>query len=75
MTLDPAEVYEAWCHQRGYVCMIEELHGRKVKAGESFGTAYIVGWFDNIEEMQQTYDRFKGTKSIAVKEGDLELEK
>jgi hypothetical protein len=24
MTLDPAVVHEAWCHQRGYVCLIED---------------------------------------------------
>jgi hypothetical protein len=68
MTLDPSAVYEAWCHQRGYVCMIEELHGRKVKAGETFGAAYIVGWFESIAEMEQTYDKYKGTKAIAVKD-------
>ena len=28
MTLDPSIVHEAWCHQRGYVCMIEEFGGR-----------------------------------------------
>jgi len=27
MTLDPSIVHEAWCHQRGYVCMIEEFGG------------------------------------------------
>jgi hypothetical protein len=71
MTLDPSAVYEAWCHQRGYVCMIEELYGRKVKAGESFGAAYIVGWFESIAEMEQTYDKYKGTKAIAVKDGKI----
>jgi hypothetical protein len=74
MTLDPAEVYEAWCHQRGYVCLIEELHGKKVKAGESFGAAYLVGWFDDVKDMETTYDRFKGTKGVSVKEGKLVLE-
>ena len=43
MTLDPAAVSEAWCHQRGYVCFIQELHGRKVKAGETFGAGIDVG--------------------------------
>src|ERR671937_40801 len=51
MTLDPAQVSEAWCHQRGYVCFIEELHGKRVKAGESFGAAYVVGWFGDVAEM------------------------
>jgi hypothetical protein len=64
MTLDPAQVYEAWCHQRGYICFIQELHGRKVKAGESFGAAYIVGWFGSIDEMHTVYDKHKGMKEI-----------
>ncbi len=64
MTLDPAAVSEAWCHQRGYVCFIQELHGKKVKAGESFGAAYIVGYFDSVDEMHAVYDRYKGTSAI-----------
>jgi hypothetical protein len=66
MTLDPAAVSEAWCHQRGYVCFIEELHGKPIKAGQSFGAAYVVGYFDDISDMQKTYDRYKGTTGIAV---------
>ena len=46
------DVSEAWCHQRGYVCFIQELHGRPVKAGETFGAAYLVGWFDDIAAME-----------------------
>ncbi|MHC4407143.1 MAG: hypothetical protein ACYTG0_46620, partial [Planctomycetota bacterium] len=53
MTLDPAIVHEAWCHQRGYVCMIEEFGGRPIKAGESFSAAFIVGYFDSIDEMRE----------------------
>jgi hypothetical protein len=74
MTLDPAAVSEAWCHQRGYICFIEELHGRKVKAGESFGAAYIVGWFDDVKEMEKTYDKFKGIKAITIKDGKVVTE-
>ena len=66
MTLDPAAPCEAWCHQRGYVCFIQENHRRPVGKGESFGAAYIVGYFDSIDEMNQTYDRYKGTKYIEV---------
>ncbi|WP_422927130.1 hypothetical protein [Singulisphaera sp. PoT] len=69
MTLDPAMVSEAWCHQRGYVCFIEELHGKAIKAGESFGAAYVVGWFDDIEEMGRVYDQFKGRRRIVI-DGD-----
>jgi hypothetical protein len=72
MTLDPAAVSEAWCHQRGYVCFIQELHGRKVKAGESFGAAYVVGYFDDIPEMEKVYDRYKGIRELTVKNGTIQ---
>jgi hypothetical protein len=74
MTLDPAAVSEAWCHQRGYVSFIQELHARPVKAGESFGAAYVIGWFDDVEEMQEVYDRYKGATNIVIKGGDFHLE-
>ena len=66
LTLDPGETSEAWCHQRGYICFIQELHWKKVKAGESFGAAYVVGWFDDVKEMEKVYDRHKGAKAIDV---------
>ncbi len=66
MTLDPAVVHEAWCHQRGYVCLIEEFGGRPVKAGESFSAAFVVGYFDSIQEMQRVYDEYKGHKGLDV---------
>jgi hypothetical protein len=74
MTLDPAEVSEAWCHQRGYVSFIEELHRGKVKAGERFGAAYIVGWFESVEEMEKVYDKYKGKKGITIKDGKYAVE-
>jgi hypothetical protein len=74
MTLDPAEVSEAWCHERGYICFIEELHGKKVKAGDTFGAAYIVGWFDDIAEMQKVYDRYKGKRTIVLEKDTFRLE-
>jgi hypothetical protein len=74
MTLDPAAVSEAWCHQRGYICFIQELHGKKVKAGESFGAAYIVGWFDDIPDMEKVYDSYKGKRKLAVDEKGFRLE-
>jgi hypothetical protein len=73
MTLDPAAVVEAWCHQRGYICFIEELHGKRVKAGETFGAAYVVGWFDDIPAMEKTYDHFKGKNRILVTNDRFEL--
>ena len=60
MTLDPAIVYQGWCHERGYVCMIEEIGGRPVKPGDSFSAAYLVGYFDSIDEMNEVYDKYAG---------------
>jgi hypothetical protein len=74
MTLDPAAVSEAWCHQRGYVCFIEELHRKKVKAGDTFGAAYIVGWFDDLAEMRKVYDHYKGKRRIVLDKGTFRLE-
>jgi hypothetical protein len=74
MTLDPAEVSEGWCHQRGYVCFIEEIFCSRVKAGQSFGAAYVVGWFDGIPEMQKVYDRYKGKRALIVEGGKYRLE-
>lgn len=66
MTLDPGIVSEAWCHQRGYVCMIEEFGGRPIKAGESFSAAFVVGFFDSIEEMEKVYDKYRGNNRLEV---------
>ncbi|MGH7173377.1 MAG: hypothetical protein ACRELG_24095 [Gemmataceae bacterium] len=74
MTLDPAEVSEAWCHQRGYVCFIEEINRTHVKKGETIGAAYIVGWFDSIDEMRRVYDRYKGKRTIVIEKGKFRLE-
>ena len=74
ITLDPAAVSEAWCHQRGYVCFIEELHGRPVRAGETFGAAYAVGWFDDIPAMEKLCDRYKGRRGIRIEDSRFVLE-
>jgi len=68
MTLEPTVVYEAWCAQwpGNFLIMIEEIHGRPVKAGESFSAAHIVGYFDGIEEMHEVYDRHKGHTALAA---------
>ena len=73
MTLDPAAPSEAWCHQRGYVCFIQENHRRPVRKGETFGAAYVVGYFDSIEEMNEVYDRYRGTRSLRVGPEGYEL--
>ncbi len=66
MTLQPDVVSEAWCHQRGYVCLIEEIGGRLVKAGDTFGAAFVVGWFDSVEEMNAVFDRHAGHTGLEV---------
>ena len=66
MTLEPADVYEAWCHQRGYVCFIQEIGGRPIRAGERFGAAYVIGFFDDLDEMHQVYDRYRGHRGLDV---------
>jgi ubiquinone/menaquinone biosynthesis C-methylase UbiE len=68
MTLDPGVVSEAWCHQRGYVCMIEEFGGRPIKPGQSFSATFLVGFFDSIEEMNKVYDQYAGKTFISVDE-------
>jgi len=73
MTLDPSVVHEAWCHQRGYVCLIEEFGGRPIRAGESFSAAFIVGFFDSIEEMEKVYDRYAGHTGLEVSEQGWKL--
>jgi hypothetical protein len=73
MTLDPAAVADAWCHQRGYVCFIEELHGRRTSAGQTIGAAYVIGWFDDVASMNQVYDRYKGTTRVVVDGGALKV--
>jgi hypothetical protein len=73
MVLDPSAVSEAWCHQRGYVCLITELHGKPVKAGDAFGAAYILGWFDSIDEMNRVYDRYKGKRTIILDKDTFQL--
>ncbi len=66
ITLEPAVVSEAWCHQRGYVCFIQEIGGFDVKAGQSFGAAYIIGWFDDVAEMEQVACEFRGITGIEI---------
>jgi len=75
MTLDPSVVHEAWCHQRGYVCMIEEFGGRPIRAGQSFSAAFVVGYFDSIDEMHRVYDRYKGHTGLEVSKGGWKLTK
>jgi hypothetical protein len=73
MTLEPSVVSEAWCYQRGYVSMIEEFGGRAVKRGDRFGAAFVVGFFDSLEEAAQVYDRYAGHTALEVAEAGWRL--
>lgn len=68
MTLKPDVVYEAWCSQRpgGIIVMIEEVHGRPTKAGDTFSATHVVGYFDTIKQMHAVYDRYKGHTALSV---------
>ena len=68
LTLEPSVVYEAWCSQRpgGIIVMIEEIHGKPTKAGDSFSAAHIVGYFDTLEEMHKVNDRYKGHTALTA---------
>ena len=77
MTLEPSVVYAAWCSQRpgGIIVMIEEIHGKPVKPGQSFSAAHIVGYFDDIKEMHRVYDRHKGHTKLAADKSGWRLER
>ena len=51
----------------------EEIGGRPIRAGESFGAAFIVGFFDSIEEMEKAYDRYTGHTGVEVGEQGWKL--
>jgi hypothetical protein len=82
MALDPATVYEAWCQPRWrgedpppYVCMILEFGGRPIAPGESFGAAFLTGYFDSVERMKSTYDRHKGRTALSADEDGWRLKR
>jgi len=68
LTLEPSVVYEAWCSQRpgGIIVMIEEVHGKPTKAGDTFSAAHVVGFFDSIDEMHAVCERNKGNTALAA---------
>ena len=75
LTLDPSIVYEAWCSMRpgDIIVMIEEIHGKPVKAGESFSSAHIVGYFDDIDAIHQLCEKHKGHTGLEIDESGWTL--
>ena len=55
----------------GIVSITGELGGRPIKTGEKFGAAYVVGYFDSVDEMNDVYDGLRGSNGIVVS-GDEE---
>jgi hypothetical protein len=55
------------------VCLIEEFGGHPVKAGDSFSAAFIVGYFDSIEEMHAVYDKYRGATTLEFSATDWKL--
>ena len=45
-----------------------------MKAGESFGAAYAVGWFDDVPAMEKVCDLHKGKKAIRIEGKTFKLE-
>jgi hypothetical protein len=50
------------------------LHRKKVKAGETFGAAYVVGWFDDVKDMEKVCDQYSGKKRIRIEGKKFVLE-
>jgi hypothetical protein len=53
--------------------LIQEINRTHVKAGEKFGAAYVVGYFDDIPEMEKVYDRYKGKRTLVIEKGTFHL--
>jgi hypothetical protein len=76
MALEPSVVYEAWCNQRpGIIIFILEFGGRPIKAGQSFSAAFVVGFFDTIEQMHAVHDRYRGHTALEVSSAGWRLKK
>ena len=37
-----------------------------MRAGGSFSAAFVVGYFDSIDEMHHVYDQYKGATALPV---------
>ncbi len=75
MALDPSSVYEAWCHQRDYVCFIQEIGGKALKAGEWMGSVHLIGYFESIAEIEHVYDAHRGAKGLHISPKGWELKR
>ena len=46
--------------------MIQELGGFSIQACESFCAANLIGFFEDIEEMETIFDQYRGAKDMRV---------
>jgi hypothetical protein len=49
------------------------LYGRKIKKGQTIEVLYLVGYFDDIAEMNREYDRYRQYSSVTVDEKELKF--
>lgn len=43
-----------------------ERRGQAIRPGQSFSAAFIVGYFDSIDQMYKVYDSHKGHTALEV---------
>jgi hypothetical protein len=51
--------------------LIEELGGHPTRPDDTIGACYLIGWFDDLDSMHRTYDRFRGWSGLTL-EGTAE---
>lgn len=67
MTLDPTMMLQAWCHRREHICFIGFIGGFDVIPGDFFSNVNLIGYFDSIDEMNLTYDKYRySSKSASI---------
>ena len=52
--------------------MIQENHGRPVRVGETIGAAYVLGYFDSVEDMEAVYARYAGARHLRIDKDGFE---
>ena len=46
-----------------------------MKAGDVFGAAYLIGFFDSVEEMNRVYDEYAGHQGLQATADSWKLTK
>jgi hypothetical protein len=53
------------------VCPIGEFGGQPTRPSDTFGACHLIGWFDGLDSVHWSHDRFRGWSGLAL-EGTLE---